>query len=31
VSSTEDKLPTQFGAWNKWTAWFIKLASVDTS
>ena len=31
VSSIEDKLPTQFGAWNKWTAWFIKLASVDTN
>jgi len=30
-SSVEDKLPTQFGDWTKWTAWSMKLASVDTN
>ena len=30
-SSVEDKLPTQFSDWTKWTAWSIKLASVDTN
>jgi hypothetical protein len=31
ASSVEDKLPTQFGEWTKWTAWSMRLASVQTN
>ena len=31
ASSVEDKLPTQFGEWAKWTAWSMRLASVETN
>jgi hypothetical protein len=30
-TSVEDKLPTQYGEWTRWTAWSLKLANVNAN